>query len=410
MIRRLVAVAIWFTTVLMDGLMTRALATGGLLDQKAAEQGTVSEVDFAVAYMAFALIVSVTLAYATVGMILATRSGAGRIGTILLAGGLMFAAIPFGYVVGGSLVLRQPFDPFANAVYLLGPTSIAIGYSLILPVVALAFPYGALPSPRWRWPTGIVVALLVAATMITGVRPGEIADSPSRNPFGLEGLPSVISDIGGALTGMSILAMTLLGTAAVVVRYRRGSHVERLQLRWFVTAVSLAAVPLAISPQPGIGGPAWVLIAAVGLLLVPVSLWIAVTRYRLYEIDRFLSRGLAWGLLTGLMVAVYAVGALILQSLLEGVTQGETLAVAASTLLAATLFQPVRRRLQQAMDHRFDRARYDADHVVAGFSERLRDVIDLETLSAEIRRVADATVRPSTTTVWLRSGVAEAGE
>lgn len=400
--RRAVAVAVLMATVLMDAAMLWVLTAGGFLEDMATEQATISDAMRVLTYGAITAIVAVTLSYATVGVLLATRSGAGRLGTVLLAGGLSFAAIPFGYIVGGLLVLREPFDPIANAVFLIGPATIAAGYSLILPVVALVFPHGTLPSARWRWPARAVAAVLATATTITVLRPGEIAGTPSRNPFGLAILPPVLSDLVEVLAGFGIVAVSLIGTAAVVVRYRRGSPIERQQLRWFVGAVLLAAIPLAISPQPGIGGPLWVLIAAFGLLLVPVSVWIAVTRYRLYEIDRLISRGLAWALLTVLLVAVYVGAVLVLQGMLGGVTQGETLAVAASTLIAAALFQPLRSRVQRAMDRRFDRARYDGDLVVSAFAERLRDEIDLDTLSAEVRRVAGTTVRPESSAVWLR--------
>ena len=399
---RAVAIAIWVATGLLDAVMVLVLTEGRFLDQMAAGQPTITDAMFVLTYAAMAAIVAVTLSYATVGVLLATRPGASRVGMVLLAGGLTFAAIPFGYVVGGSLVLRDPFDPFANAVFLIGPATIAAGYSLILPVVALVFPHGSLPSARWRWPVRSVAALLAAATAITVLSPGEIAGTPSRNPFGLGILPPALGDLAGVLAGVGIVGFTLIGTAAVVVRYRRGSFVERQQLRWFVAAVLLAGVPIAISPQRGIGGPVWVLIAALGLLLVPVSVWIAVIRYRLYEIDRLISRGVSWAVLSGLLLAVYAGAVLVLQGVLGSVTQGETVAVAGSTLLAAALFQPLRRRVQTAVDHRFNRARYDAERTAIDFAERLRDQVDLASLSGDFAGVVDTALRPSKIGVWLR--------
>ena len=403
MMRRAVAFTGWATTVFMGVTMFWTLTAGGFLAAMAQGQAAISEGVLLLSYAAIGSIVAVTTSYATVGLLLATRSGGGRVGTLLLAGGMSFAAVPFGYVVGGNLVLRDPFDPLANAVFLVGPACIPIGYSLILPVIALVFPDGRLPSTRWRWPLRIVTAILGTTTAITILRPGEIAGTASRNPFGIEAIPPAVSDLADLLSGIGIVAISLVGAAAVVVRYRRGSFVERQQLRWFLAAVLLAIVPIAISPQSSIGGPFWVLLAAIGLLLVPVSVWIAITRYRLYEIDRLISRGLSWGVLTGVLVAVYAAGVLVLQGALAGVTQGETLSIAASTLIAAALFQPLRGRVQRAMDHRFDRARYDGDRVVDAFNDRLRDEIDLDTLSAEVRRVAGETVRPASSAVWLRT-------
>jgi hypothetical protein len=397
-----VAIAIWVATGLLDAVMVWVLTVGGFLDQMATGQTTITDAMFVVTYAAFAAIVAVTLSYATVGVLLATRSGAGRIGTVLLAGGLTFAAIPFGYVVGGSLVLRDPFDPFANAVFLIGPATIATGYSLILPVVALVFPHGNLPSARWRWPVRAVAAFLAAATAITVLRPGEIAGTPSRNPFGLGILPPALADLDGVLAGLGIVGVTLFGTAAVVVRYRRGSFVERQQLRWFVAAVLLAGVPIAISPQPAIGGPVWVLIAAFGLLLVPVSVWIAVTRHRLYEIDRILSRTVSYAVVTGILAIVFVGTILVSQTVLASFFSGNSVAVAASTLVVAALFQPLRRRVQTAVDRRFNRSRYDAERTAEAFAGRLREQVDLTALRADLLTTVAQTLDPTGADLWLR--------
>ena len=216
-------------------------------------------------------------------------------------------------------------------------------------------------------------------------------------------MPPALIDVGDVLTGLGIVAVSVLGAAAVVVRYRRGTQVERQQLRWFLAAVLLAVIPIAVSPQQGIGGPIWLLVAAVGLLLVPISVGIAVTRYRLYEIDRLISRTIGWALVSGLLVAVFAALVVGLQGLLAGFTQGQTLAVAASTLVAFALFQPLRRRVQRAVDHRFDRARYDGDRIVASFAERLRAEVDLVEVVDGMRATVEATVRPGSAGVWLRA-------
>jgi hypothetical protein len=280
---------------------------------------------------------------------------------------------------------------------------IAPGYALILPALALLFPSGSLPSPTWRAPAAIAFAMLTATTLITLLRPGEIADTPSRNPFGIEAMPDWMATLPDALAGLGVILASILGVVAVIVRYRRGSAVERHQLRWFVAAVLLAAVPIAVSPQPGIGGPQWLLLAEVGLLLVPVSVWIAITRYRLYEIDRLLSRGISWAILSGLLVTVYAGAVLLLQGVLAGMIQGQTLAVAASTLLAAALFQPLRLRLQRAMDRRFDRARYDGELTAQVFASLLRDQVDLRGLEADITGTVRSALRPGSVDLWIRS-------
>jgi hypothetical protein len=130
---------------------------------------------------------------------------------------------------------------------------------------------------------------------------------------------------------------------------------------------------------------------------------VAVLRYRLYEIDRLISRGLSWGLLTGILVAVYAGAVLVLQGVLAAVTQGQTLAVAASTLLAAALFQPLRRRLQHVVDRRFDRAGYDAEWTAAAFAVRLRDQVDLASLERDIEATVTSSLRPGSAALWVRA-------
>ena len=348
-------------------------------------------------------IAAFTLSYVSVGFLLADRPAAGRIGAILIAGGASFAAIPFGYIVGGELVTQAPQSALANSVFLLGPLDVGPGNALILPSLALVFPTGRLPSGRWNLPVCMVTAAMIAGTVIALIRPGPIAGAAgSHNPFGVEGLPADVWSACGILTAVCVLGIMVLGVAAVLTRHRSGGATLRQQLRWFIAAVLLAGVPLPISIIPAVGGPQWALLASVGLLLVPISVWIAVTRHRLYEIDRLISRTIGWAVVTGILVAVFAILLIGLQALLAGFTQGETLAVATSTLVAFATFQPVRRRVQSMVDRRFDRARYNGERVVAAFNDRLRDQIDLDALAAEIGRVTSETVRPTSTVVWLR--------
>jgi hypothetical protein len=400
--RRGAAAATWAVTIVLDAWMLAVLLFGGFLDQMAEGQD-ISEVTYAVTMAAIGTIVAVTISYATVGLLVAARVAGSRVAWVLLFGGLSFAAVPFGYIVGGSFVEADPYAPAANLVFLLGPASIPLGYALILPVLALVFPHGDLPSPRWRLPAGLAAGLLGGATVLALLRPGEIAGTPSRNPLGLDAMPDWVANLGNLATGLSVLAVTLLGVVAVITRYRRGSTLERQQLRWFVAAVLLAAVPLSLALLSAEGGPFLLLLAAFGLLLVPVAVGIAVTRYRLYEIDRVISRGLSWGLLTAVLVGVYTAAVLVLQGILGGVTQGQTLAVAASTLLAAALFQPLRRRLQHLLDRRFDRGRYDAERTMELFAERIRNEVDLGTLRADVEATAGRSLRPLAVGLWFRA-------
>ena len=355
-------------------------------------------------YAAIAGLGAVSTSYVLVGLLLSGRRGAGRIAAVMLAGGALLAATPFGYSVGGELAFGAPANPLANALFLIGPVAFGSAFSLILPGLALVFPTGGLPSGRWRLPAALVTAALGVGTAIELLRPGPITGAVgSRNPFGIEELPIGLLNVALPLLSGGIVAVTVLGLAAVLTRYRHGGVTLRQQLRWFVAAVLLVAVPLPLSVLTADGGPFWAALACVGLLLVPVSVGIAVTRHRLYEIDRLLSRTIGWALVTGLLLAMFGATVVGLQALLSDVTQGQTLAVAASTLLAFALFQPVRRRVQSAVDRRFDRSRYDGERTAAAFGERLRNQIDLASLETDIGATVAAALRPTSTGVWLRT-------
>jgi hypothetical protein len=355
------------------------------------------------AYLAVGGFVAVSTSYVFVGLLLSGRRGAGRIAAVLLAGGALLAATPFGYSVGGQLAFQNPASPLANALFLIGPVAFGPAFSLILPGLALVFPTGRLPARRWRLPVALVIAAIGGGTALELLRPGLITGAEgSRNPFGVDGIAVGLLDAALPLISLGIVGAMILGVAAVLIRYRQGDGTLRQQLRWFVAAALLVAVPLPLSALTNEGGPFWGALACVGLLLVPVSVGIAVTRHRLYEIDRLLSRTIGWALVTGLLVAGFAAMVVGLQAVLVDVTQGQTLAVAASTLVAFALFQPVRRKVQSAVDRRFDRTRYDGERTIAAFTGRLRDQIDLGGLQADLATTVGAALHPTSTGVWVR--------
>jgi hypothetical protein len=208
----------------------------------------------------------------------------------------------------------------------------------------------------------------------------------------LDGLVSWTSIIGFSAAALSI-----------VIRYRRGDEVERHQLKWLIAVVTVAAVafPVAfIAPASPVTDVAFVL-GLFALLALPVAIGIAILRYRLYEIDKLISRTIGWTVVSGLLVATFALLVIGLQAVLQGMTQGDTLAVAASTLVAFALFQPVRRTVQRAVDRRFDRARYDAQQTADRFAERLRHEVDLDTLAIELEGTVRGVIRPTAASLWL---------
>jgi len=197
--------------------------------------------------------------------------------------------------------------------------------------------------------------------------------------------------------------MTISSAAAVVLRFRRGSTVERQQLKWPVLAVVLfGAVYGGASVNAIIIGDGTILFG-LSLAGIPISVTIAVLRYRLYAIDHIISRTLSWAVITGILLLVFVGCVLALQGLLAGVTRDQTLAVAASTLATFALFQPLRGRVQRAVDRRFDRARVVGDRAASAFAERLRDEVAIEVIATDLQTTIDGAVKPSTQAIWLRS-------
>ena len=291
--------------------------------------------------------------------------------------------------------------PATRLVALSYPAS-AGGGLILLGFVLLLTPTGRLPSPRWRWWARAMVAVPVVLLVVVTLAPGPVDPSQQvlAGPFDSHGL-------GGVLLAINRLALAFT-TGAVVVcagslvaRFRRASGVERQQLRWVAYAAVLV-VPAAMVGLAGMAlGSSEVLTWAVTAWLagLPLAIGAAVLRYRLYDLDRIISRTLAWGLLTLLLGGGYAVVVLGLGQLLG---QDSSLVVAAATLAVAALFQPARRRIQAVVDRRFNRRKYDAAKTVEAFSARLRDEIDLDALSTELLAVAHQTMRPTTAALWLR--------
>jgi hypothetical protein len=288
------------------------------------------------------------------------------------------------------------------AILAASPWGILLG--LIGIFLPLLFPTGRLLSPRWRPVAWAAVVVLSAASVLFAVQPVRLYENPSFpvNPFGIESAAATIE-----LTISIVLALIgllgLLAAASVVLRFRRASGVERQQLKWFAYAAALPAaffgISLILEPQGNLADVLFFVFFAV----VPAAIGIAILRYRLYEIDRLINRTLVYGLLTALLGGVYVGAVLVLGQLFGGVTgDPPSWAVAGATLAVATLFQPARRRIQQAVDRRFNRRKYHAAQTIEAYSVRLRDQLDLDTLSAELLAVVDQTMEPTQISVWLR--------
>jgi hypothetical protein len=356
-----------------------------------------------------ALVLAFT-AFMVVGAVIVAHRPGNAVGRIFSAIGLLSSA--------GVLTME-----YAEYAYVTNPGSLpgaalAAWFSwwwlpilgLIFVFTLLLFPTGRLPSPRWR-PVAVAGGLAIAAVTVLGaVQPTLKLQNEEvylPNPVGLAGTPDPETGaLGTVLLGV-LGACMVASVVSVVLRFRRSRGVERQQLKWFTYAAALMlaanVVTLTVLPEGVVSD----LLFGLSIAFVPIAAGVAILRYRLYDIDRLINRTLVYAALTAVLGAVYAGAVLVLGWLFGGVG-GElpSWAVAGATLAVAALFQPARRRVQAVVDRRFNRRRYDAARTVEAFSARLRDQIDLDTLSAELLAGVEQTVEPTTVSLWLRPSAA----
>jgi hypothetical protein len=276
--------------------------------------------------------------------------------------------------------------------------------ALTLVFTPLLFPTGRLLSPRWRPVAWLTAGVTAVMTAVTSLQPelslGTVPDQVIANPIGVAGVGSFLES--PAVPALIVLLVVLAAAAfgSLVIRFRRSRGEERQQLKWFTFAAAL--VPLSVVGD-ALPAPVGDLATALPVVFLPVAAGLAILRYRLYDIDRLINRTLVYGLLTALLGSVYAGAVLVLGQLFGGVGRDPpSWAVAGATLAAAALFQPARRRIQAVVDRRFNRRKYNAAQTIQAFSTRLRDQVDLDTLSAELLAVVDQTVQPTRALLWLR--------
>jgi hypothetical protein len=342
------------------------------------------------------------LAFPLVGALVASRRPRNWVGWILLADGLLwtFGSLLDSYRVYG--LARPGSVPFSGVVHALGQWLWVPAVGLFAVYLILLFPDGRLPSRRWRplaWFSGAVMVLLSAGI---------------GKPFGLEQYPWVSDALPVVL---ALLPLCILASAvSLVLRYRQAGTEVREQIKWVAFAALFVGVQFVIDIGASLllvlmtasgREPAWLaLLDQVGFIMfagVPIAVGIAVLKYRLYDIDVIINRALVYGSLTATLVALYFGGILVLQRLFVALTgQQSTLAVVASTLAIAALFNPLRRRIQGFVDRRFYRRKYDASKTLETFSAKLRDATDLEALSGDLKAVVGETMQPEHVSLWLR--------
>jgi hypothetical protein len=350
--------------------------------------------------------------YGVLGALIASRQGRNVIGWIFCFVAVSLGIISFtsGYA---DYALYARDEPLPGAVLAAWVTN-----WLFIPVVFVSvyylfflFPDGRPASPRWRpviWAATIVAA---AATLATALEPGRLFSFPTvENPFGLGEPFGRLAIVTSDITDLAAMPVFLASLASIVARLRRAQGRERQQLKWITYAAALTASSFTISFLAGSLAEDWravsdgfFLIGVVGFAGVPAAAGIAILRHSLYDIDLIINRTLVYGALTFALAGVYVGAVVMLQWVLRSLTGGESqIAVVASTLAVAALFNPLRWRIQYFIDRRFYRKKYDAAKTLAAFGARLREQTDLESLNAELLAVVRETMQPARVSLWLR--------
>jgi hypothetical protein len=348
------------------------------------------------------LYVVAVLSASTVGVVLASRRPRHPVGWLLLTLGLSVTVdgVASGYASYGALA-RPGALPGARAVAVYASTGV-LWARVCIGFVLLLTPTGSLPSPRWRWwaRLAVVAAVLYLAARALLPRPLSPPYQSISSPFAVPALAGPMLTVR-AVTGVLTYLPVVAAAASLVLRFRRARGTERLQLRWVVLAAALTAVATPVALIVAVQQNEVVLVwtAGVWVVMLPLAIGAAVLRYRLYDLDRIINRTLSYGLLTVVLGGGYAGVVLGLGRL---VGSRSNLAVATATLALAAVFQPARRRVQDVVDRRFNRRRYDAALTIQAFSARLRQQIDLDTLTAELLSVVDQTMQPTRVSLWLR--------
>jgi hypothetical protein len=350
------------------------------------------------------------ITWATVGTFVVIRRPGNPIGRLMVAIGAGFAvsvltaAVTFAALAEGSAEALKVASITAEITGLSTLIIVLMGY---LPFI---FPTGRGPTPRWHAVGMTFLVVGISNAMIQLVHPGDVSLLPGiRNPLGFgPDLRPVFGDpVARGLDAVAAAVFLPLMVLSVRARYRRATEIERQQLKWFAVAAIAAVTAVAATSSIGavVEGPMdqtpLVGIAVAGTL-IPLAIGVAILRYHLYEIDRIISRTIAYALVIGVIGVVFGGGFVLLGAALASFANGQTIAVAGATLVAYAVFQPVLRRVRQAVDRRFDRAHYDAERTGAAFGQRLREETDLATITADVAGTARSALAPAVLGVWLR--------
>jgi hypothetical protein len=391
---RLAIASPWVVAVLLLGVFvaaTLAAIEGGALD--------VETLAFLTVIVLWGVIQS------TVGTLIAWRRPENPVGRLLQISGILITSVFLGWALAGT---RAMLAGQGDAIGAIGgwwaSTMIFLAIYTAFPLVGIVFPDGRLPGPHWRLPVTAITAGLVAICVMYAVAAGPLGPDLPDNPFGWVDVPDDVREAASNAGSVLLVIAMAMAVTAIAVRWRRGTHLERSQLKWLFAALIVAGIlfPLTFGGASVEAPTALTLLAVGSAALIPVAIGIAVLRYRLYDIDRIISRTIAYGLITAVLFIVFAGVNLAVQTVLQSVASSSTISVAVSTLVVAALFSPVRVRLQRTVDRRFDRARVDAQLAIDGFAARVREDPDPGTVRDRLLLAATGAVHPRGAAVWIR--------
>jgi hypothetical protein len=349
---------------------------------------------------------AITVVYAAMGLLLLRRRRGGAIAPLLLLIGVVFALagvldMYLADVFFGVRPWRVPFSDAAGLAHAASRFPVAFATSAAM----LLFPTGRLLWPRWRWVMllGLVAALLGVAALTFGMPSFRPVYPMLHSPFRISGFPrrelETVADIGAQ-------AFRIVAVTSIVIRWRRGDRVVRAQTTLVLVVIALTVITMAIEQLTARvydWANAWANVTGtVVFLLLAVAMAVAIVRYRLFDIERIVSRTIAYTAVTGILAVTFGVASLVIGTLLGSVAQGETIAIAGATLVSAAAFSTVRRRAQRVVERRFDRARYDAALALDRLSTRLQLEVDIDRIEGDILGIVDETVHPLSRTIWLR--------
>jgi hypothetical protein len=358
----------------------------------------------------------VALSFSIIGAIIASRLPANPLGWLFCVAACGAAVDHFSAEYAIYALLAQPTSLPAGEALAWLASWVWIPYVGCIALSLLLFPNGRLPSSRWRWLAWLSVLMTIAGALWVALSPGVIGNLGSiRNPLGIEGLPDGYKPVQTIILALLFVA----AVSTLVLRLRRARGIERQQIKWpaFTAVVAAGGTVLEVSISEAIGSQllewAGFVISSVAIVGFPISIGIAIVRYRLYEIDTLINRALVYGSLTVMLGLVYFGGVTATQAIFRTFTGQEEqpqLAIVVSTLVIAALFNPLRHRIQSFIDRRFYRSKYDAAKTLESFSAKLRDETNLDALSEDLVGVVRETMQPAHVSLWLSPETAPKGK